>query len=177
MISLGIDPSTSKTGLVALGAEKGNAHLIRHELIKPKTTWTTLAKQQFMWSEILNRIEVIKPDVITIEHYGLNLRNPSAIIPLVGLGEVLRYLIRREGLSYLSPTPAEMKMFATEKGNTKKDGVIAAATQMGYETKSDDMADAFFLSLIGLCFKNTLNGLTQKQREVIGQIKLLEPCK
>jgi hypothetical protein len=43
---------------------------------------------------------------------------------------------------------------------------------MGYEAKTDDMADAFFLSLVGLCSLHALNGLAAKQREIAGQLKL-----
>ncbi|QIG66700.1 crossover junction endodeoxyribonuclease protein [Rhizobium phage RHph_TM16] len=173
MKSLGIDPSTKATGLVLLeGSLQDGAVLIEDKLVKPKTTLSTEQKQTMMWEETMAFIDSWKPDIICIEYYGLNLKNRTAIIPLVTLGGVMRYLMRRAGYQWLEPTPSELKIFATGNGGTKKEGMVKAAGDMGYEAKTDDMADAFFLSLVGLCYLHTLTGLAQKQREIVGQLKL-----
>jgi Holliday junction resolvasome RuvABC endonuclease subunit len=169
---IGIDQSTKATGVVISEGDVPSPPEVIHDvLLKPKTTLDLYDRQTFMWDNIMQLIEDYAPEIVCIEGYGLNLRKPSALIPLVGLGEVLRFQMREAKIPFICPTPAENKIFATGNGNTDKPGMIKAAAVHGYVTKDDNMADAFFLSRLGLCFKHSLHRPTTQQVEVIENLK------
>ncbi|QIG76863.1 crossover junction endodeoxyribonuclease protein [Rhizobium phage RHph_Y1_11] len=170
---MGIDQSTKATGIVLADSSKDMdaPEVIEHILLKPKTTWTLYDKQVFMWEGIMAAIEEYAPDLTCLEGYGMNLRRPTAIIPLVGLGEVLRYLLRQQGKTFIEPKPTQVKQFATGKGNADKPKMISTAKKQGFKTDDDNLADAFFLSHLGLGYLNVLRHLSAEQREIIGQLK------
>ena len=51
---------------------------------------------------------------------------------------------------YLGLTVQEIKMFATGKGNAKKDAMMAAALKLGFKPSSEDEADAIAILKCGM---------------------------
>lgn len=83
--------------------------------------------------------------LVVIEGYSFGAKG-NAVINLGELGGVIRWTLWDRGYTYLEVPPASLKMFATGKGNAKKDEVLAAAIrQLGYMGHSHDEADAMWL--------------------------------
>lgn len=62
------------------------------------------------------------------------------------LGGVIRCALADANIPFVEIPPASLKMFATGKGNAKKDVVLTAAIQkLGYGGNSNDEADALWL--------------------------------
>lgn len=171
MISLGIDPSTKATGIVVLQGDKWTMPALLHAEVVPSST-KKFDNARANVERIAAARKRFKPGVVTIEGYGLNLRNKHAIIPLITLGAVIRYHFALEGLSYLEPTPSEHKLFLTDNGNTKKEKVGEfVAARWGYETKDNNLSDAYGLALIGLAQRNALPDINDSQMTVLMRLK------
>lgn len=82
--------------------------------------------------------------------YGSSLKTKS-IYDLAGLNYLIREkFIEKEGVVFNIATPAEVKKFASGKGNNNKDVMVNLflASHKDFEIvpKNDDIADAFFMS-------------------------------
>lgn len=174
---VGIDQSTSATGLVALLGSKTSLKLADEHLLKLPNKMSKASryeKQFFMLSGI--ETFLTKHDdavLVAIEDYGINLRRPGSIIPLAELGGVIRYYLHAGGRRYIDPKPTHVKQFITGKGSGDKKPMIAAVKKKwGYDPGDDNMVDAFALALMALAMKANFMGLTAEQRAVVGSLSL-----
>lgn len=161
---VGIDPST-KTGLVAL--DLGGQVLREKELTgvgskDPKRMVTLI-------DEVMSYIKA--DDVICIEGFGFA---SQQAIQLGGIGWGIRMALFRRGIPYIEASPAQLKKFATGKGNTKKDEmVLPIYRKWGFENRSDNVRDAYVLAQIAKSIYQKQHivgpflGLTNYQSEVI----------
>ncbi|MCL4743809.1 MAG: crossover junction endodeoxyribonuclease RuvC [Burkholderiaceae bacterium] len=171
--SLGIDLSTSATGLVLLrenGAPRPD--LLHEEEIKPDKV-TGVERSRFIVAHVMELIHGRKPDKIMIEGYSLNMKKASSVIPLVEVGGLLRFMLHLDGFAWYDPRAAEVKKFATGKGNTTKAQMMMhVLKRWGHESKSDNTADAFALAALGLAQANRLPGITMEMRKIAGSLPL-----
>ena len=94
--AIGIDLSTSATGVIVLEARHDAPPVVLHEAeVKPPKGIIGMAAKKVLVTEVMMTIHAWKPKVICLEGYGLNLKNGSSIIPLVEIGGILRRLFRR----------------------------------------------------------------------------------
>ena len=151
MLSLGLDLSCTASGVVAL-TQVGDglpSIVIEHEL-KPKGL-AGAERNRWIATEVMTRVHELKPDLIVLEGYGLNLQHPSSIVPLGELGGVIRFCLHIDGLSWFDPRPSEMKKFATGKGNANKEIVMLEVyKRWGFSAKTNNTADAYVAAAMGL---------------------------
>lgn len=172
---LGIDPSPAKTGLVVLQAtDKVAVPVLRHmSLCRPKPKVKGHDRQSAHASDVIDLLNEFRPALVVIEGYGLNFAHKSSVVPLVELGGLLRYFLRQYEYPYLCPPPGSHKEFITGKGNATKSKIIEVSkSRWGLEAASDDEADAYGLAFIGLAYLGAITGLTQREREILGSLKL-----
>lgn len=175
MISLGVDQATNKTGMVLLGSGSNRPKMLGYYLFKTKASMTAYEKQVFMMEKLESVLVEWKPDQIVLEGYGMNLKNPSAIIPLVELGGLLKFMLRARGIGFIAPEPAKWKQFllGPKKGAAKKEVIAAHILDVfGEAFSTDDLSDAYALAYLGLAFRGEVKGLTSFQREKLGEVKL-----
>ena len=174
MLSLGIDPSTTATGVVLLQSSDGRLPtLVLEREINCKTE-TGVTRSRRMVLEIMEVIHAHKPDKIVVEGYSLNMKKASSVIPLVELGGLLRFMLVIDDLSWFDPRAGEVKKFATGKGNTPKDKIMMfVLKRWAHESFSNNTADAYVLACMGLAHSNKLLGATLDMRTIAGAMKLL----
>lgn len=173
MIALGIDQSTTATGLVVLsGSIKAPPSILLVETYKPPKNIDGMKRVSAILGRIIAVMEEFKPDAIAIENYGLSMKHKSSIVPLVTLGAIIRYYFEQEGIAYFAPTPGEHKRFITGNGSTPKDKIKEwVQIVWDFEAEDGDQADAYGLACIALGNKNQLFDLSLTQREVAWGLK------
>lgn len=146
---IGIDQSLSSTGIVAVH----EGEVVFEELIKTTPT------QRKKWGEIdtLHHICDRVSDIVCElqDQYALEaviLEEPPAHIGgaakriLIGLFYALRLRLPLT----TSVNPKTLKKAFCRNGGASKDEMIAEANKRGFETDSDDLADAYALATIPL---------------------------
>lgn len=174
IVSLGIDPSISGTGLVAL-AERHlvSPHLMLEREISAPKGKSGLQRVQLIALEIMETIHSLKPDVIVVEGYSLHLGHASSVVPLVELGGVLRFLMMLDGLKWLDPRASMLKKFVTGKGTAQKDQMMMwVLKRWGHMSMSNNTADAYGLAAIGLASMNRLHGVSKEMLSISAQLPL-----
>lgn len=148
MRSLGIDLSLTGTGLVLL---EHRTRVIARKVFGTDAEQDLMARCSEVASEVLQWIEVGKPDVICVEDYAIT-PNGGNVIKLVSLGAVIRYFFRQKGISYYTVPPNTLKMFATGKGNAGKEQVMMHVyKKWTFEAVDNNEADAYVLAKMGCC--------------------------
>jgi len=171
---IGIDPSTSATGLVVIDIDDPDLSnpLIAYD-IKPTAKLTGIDRSVFIVTEIMKMVTFYRPVFVVIEGYSLNLRNASSVIPLVELGSLLRFMLRVDKTSWLDPRASELKKFATGKGNAPKDVVMLNAyKKWGFDAANNNIADAYVLAMMGLAHIGELKGATKEMEKIAKSLKL-----
>lgn len=84
-------------------------------------------------------------DLVVIEGYSFGSKG-RAVFDVAELGGCVRFLLHRLGTRYVDVPPSTLKKFATGKGNSPKDAMIAAAIRrFGFAGSDNNEADAFLL--------------------------------
>lgn len=175
MLVLGIDQSTSSTGMVLLTHDAPNRADAYYNF-QPKKKLSKYEKQALLLEKLDIVVREHQPDFIVIEGYGLNLKHPSAIIPLAELSGLLKFWIHASERAYIAPEPGVWKqvLMGEKKGNAKKEDIAAFMFgTMGIEYGVQDLYDAHALAWVGLAFKGMISGLTAFQRGKLGEISML----
>jgi crossover junction endodeoxyribonuclease RuvC len=92
---------------------------------------------------------ILKHDLVVIEGYSYASGNKAHDIG--ELGGVVRLALHEAGIRYEVVPPASLKLYACGVGNASKDDVLLAAVRrLGYEGKSKDEADAYWLYALAM---------------------------
>lgn len=84
-------------------------------------------------------------DVVALEGLAFGAKG-SAILDLAGLAAVVRVALAEAEIAYVDVPPSCLKLFATGKGNAKKDEVLVAAVKkLDYARSDHNEADALWL--------------------------------
>ncbi len=174
MIAMGLDPSTTATGLVVLQGTLRTPPVVMYEQsFKPPKKIGGMKRVSSILGFILAQMDQFKPTGLAVEHYGLNMQHKTSVIPLVTLGAIIRYYFEQEAIPYLSPTPSEHKKFITGNGNTKKELIPSFILEVwGHQPIDGDTADAYGLACMALAHRNALHDATLTMREVAGSMKI-----
>ncbi len=159
--SLGIDLSTSATGLVLL--EEGSNSLPPEVIFETevKSGEKGIARNAQIVADVMAVIQEYNPTKIVLEGYSLSTKNASSIIPLVEIGALLRFMMKIEGYIWYDPRANEIKKFVTGKGNAPKDIVMMhVLKRWGHTSKTNNTADAYVCAAMGLAQCNRLPGST-----------------
>lgn len=161
-VYVGIDPST-KTGLVVIDKE-GNvlqAGELRSEYKDDPRRMLDLAKKL--------RKHLTKYSVVCIENWSYNSSGRGVSVQY-GIGWAFRFVLFEQSIPYAEIAPTSAKKFATGSGRANKQDIInAAEDKFGFATKSDNVADAFFMAHIARAMDNkeVFDSLTNYQKEVV----------
>jgi Holliday junction resolvasome RuvABC endonuclease subunit len=172
VISLGVDASKKATGLVVLEATGTKVPALLLEESVSFANLDGVAKYRAITTRIIEVIDQHKPNRIVLEGYSLNMKHATSVIPLVELGGMIRFMFVLDGHRWLDPRAGELKKFVTGKGGTPKDQMMMYVLhRWGHVSKSNDTADGYGLSCMGLAHANKLPGITEEMRRVVGSLK------
>lgn len=160
---VGIDPAT-RTGFVALDP---NGNVLKAKEITGAGS-TSVRRIRTLANEVF--LHLGSQDVVCVEGFALNARDTNKVSS--GNGWAARMAVDRAGLKYIEPTPGQLKKFVNvaewtgEKGSKKrlkgdevKKLVIASVHEhWGFNTTSDNIADAFVLAKIAEAIHQVNNG-------------------
>lgn len=159
----GLDLST-KTGLVILD-EQGEVELAEEIVAKSKVDPERMLE---IWKRIKNYLNY-ETDKIIIEGFAYNAKG-QAVDFQFGLGWLIRSKLYESGVDYLDVTPSQLKKFATNVGNIKKENMILPIyKKWGFEHDSDNVRDALVLARIGWSMYNQ-ESLLKYEQEVLRNI-------
>lgn len=170
MSVMGIDPSLTSTGYVALlddgGMEAGT-------VVCGGTRGMERLEQI---SGLLMSIATQRhASLIAIEGYAFGAKG-AAMFSLGELGGVIRHRLWKNGFSYIDVPPTMVKKFATGHGNSKKDEIMLAVyKRWDEEFRTSDEADAYVLARIALALTEGDDNLTEFQRDVIKALQSKQP--
>lgn len=143
MLSLGLDISSTSTGVVLL--DSAHAEPVFQGLFKPEADglpYHVRGDQQA--NKLLALLEKHQPDRILIEGYSLG--SATGAEPLITVGAILRYVLHLSGYAWGDVAPSRLKKFAGAA--LKQDMKLAVFKRWGFEHSSDDVIDAYVLALI-----------------------------
>ena len=159
---IGIDPST-KTGLVVL--DEDGTVLVEKEI----TSKVKEDPQRFMdiSEQVIKSVGI--NELICIEGFSYDSRG-RGVSTQYGIGWIIRSDLLRSGSQYIEVSPGGLKKFASGKGNTKKDELaVHIYKKWGFESKSDDIRDAYVLARMAMALDDKLD-LTAYQKETLKKV-------
>lgn len=120
-----------------------------HELIIPPKGLRGIERLRSIRHAVRRRS--IDADLVVIEGYAFA-AHASHAHELGELGGVVRVGLADANIAFVDVPPASLKLFATGRGNAKKEEVLAAAIRkLGYDGHSTDEADAMWLREMAIC--------------------------
>lgn len=178
MVTVGLDLSLAKTGLVVLN-EDGVIHdyrLIKSKPAgdKPSAETRRIVKiAEDIMEAVDNALPDVDPDLVVIEGLAFMARNTSALVQLSGLNYLTRVLLDELKWPFLIVTPSSLKKFITQKGNSDKNVMMMTIYKdYGHEFFDDNICDAFSLAACGLAvLDKPLKEMTIPQKEVVTMLK------
>lgn len=174
LTSLGVDPSTTATGLVLL-RESGTRvpDVVKAWEIKPTGSTNGLERAINITTSIMEIIQEYHPDKIVVEGFSLNTKNASSIIPLVELGTLIRFSMKLDGLKWYDPRATELKKFVCGKGTANKEQVMLQVfKRWGFEAPTNNLADGYGLACMGLAQAGRLPGITLDMQKITGAMAI-----
>lgn len=159
---VGLDLSLTSTGV----ADDEGTRSIRVKL-EPNASETMRVVRLRTLSQLIGKA-CKGADLVVIEGPGFN----AAYSPQHSLGElagVVKVCLLQWGIPFVIVPSTQLKKYATGRGNSTKDAVLAAAIRDGSTAESNDEADAWWLRHIALAHYNgTASNATRRQ--VLDQI-------
>lgn len=168
MIVMGIDPSSTHSGVAVVDSETGRV-LYSGEIVPKKLTG--FDRISFIVFELIRLHAEYKPDHVVIE--GMFIGHASSAVQLVALGSILRYFLWQEDITYIEVPATTLKKFVTGSGTAPKDAVMMHVLKnWGFESASNNVADAVGLAMFGVAHYET-NPVTFKkaQFDVVAQYR------
>lgn len=162
---VGIDPST-KTGFVVLDE---NGEVLVEEEIR-----ATATKDPARMIGIARQVKAyLQPnDKVVIEGFAYGAKG-KAVDFQYGLGWLIRAMLHIEKFGYSDATPSQVKKFASNKGNAKKeDLVLPLYKKWNYEHHSDNVRDALIMAKMAYYMYNP-EGLLSYEQDVLS--KMVKP--
>lgn len=187
MLIIGIDPSLTATGIVVL--RDGKVELA--EKTKNRPELGTIERVRLIRERIIDITENLideeewqAPDLIVIEGFSYGSKGRS-VFEIAYLGWRIREELERlrvdDGIPWLEVPPTQVKQFATGQGKGNKSVIIKEVyKRWGFDTDSDDLADAYVLAKIGEAYLQDSykpDDLNLFQLEVIASLKGEKPKK
>lgn len=142
---MGIDPST-KTGIAVV--DSGKKVIYTEEIeFKKQTGFERISN---IAGRVLELREIYQPDLITIEEMIVG--QASSAITVIQVASILRYFLWQEGVRYWEVNPSTLKKFVSGGGAAKKEEMMMYVLKnWGFQSKTNNIADAVGLAMIGLC--------------------------
>lgn len=168
---IGIDLSFTGTGLVTVDK---NGQLVDQKLIATKpigrNSSDVIVRVDGIRKCIMDYLESKKCELVSIEGFSFGSKG-KALFEIAYLGYRVREDVIRKGILYIEPTPAQVKKFATGKGNASKNIVMLEVyKRWGVEFGNDNLVDAYVLSQIARSVRHDVV-LTKFQKDVVEALK------
>src|SRR5690348_12767107 len=138
--TLGLDLAAGCTGLVVLAANDAAPLLVHEEAVTVKSKG--LQRCSDIAERVLWALEKFAPAEVVVEGYAVSRFGGSAIVS-IELGAIVRYFLKQNGISWLEPTPTQLKKFVLGKQGDKAMMMLGVYKRWGFEPKCDDTADAY----------------------------------
>lgn len=136
--------------LTETGVAYANGGFPRQTTLVPPKGLKGMERLDWIRRQVL--LQAKDADHVLLEGYAFgSARGTSQMHSQGELGGVVRYALWRSlPTRYIDVPPATLKLFATGKGNARKEDVLAAAIRrLGYEGSNHNEADARWLLEIG----------------------------
>lgn len=166
MICMGLDVS-SKTGVAVASWVEDKLEILHGEQIRVPSGSKGMRRAGAIAQRVLELCDIHKPDKIVIEDYAVVFA--GAAITLIEIGAIVRYFLEQEVTpDYVTPTPSTLKKFCTGKGNAPKDVMVKEVyRRWGYNTDSNDVADAVAAAVFGCALFSDYDGLPAQNMEAV----------
>jgi len=146
MLVLGLDPSSNHSGIALVN---GNLEVVYASEIEPKGA-VGFSRLSLIAGTILEVITEYKPDSIVLE--AMFVGHPASAIPIIQVGTIIRYFLWQEGHLFTEVSPTQLKKFVASGGAAKKEEMMMYVQKnWGYTSKSNNIADAVGLAMLGQC--------------------------
>ncbi len=187
MITMGIDPSLTSTGIVVL--RDGEIEIAQTTQNRPELG--TIYRVHLILHQIIGRLNDINdtykpelsqaPDLIVIEGFSYGSKGRS-VFDTAYLGwrirEELERLKNSANTPWIEVTPSQLKKFATSQGTAPKEIILQQIyKRWGVELHDNNQGDAFVLAKIGEAYLGNRGGWTVNQQEIIAALKGEKPAK
>jgi len=117
-------------------------------VLKPAKSLSGAARLDMIERLVMTLMEPA-PDLVVIEGYAYGRPNQAAHIG--ELGGVIRLALHRAGHVFVDVPPANLKKYATGKGNASKPDVrVGVLQRFGHDIADDNSCDAFVLRAMAL---------------------------
>lgn len=166
----GIDPSLTSTG-ICLGTDPEKFSIeCRGSKKRGETVIDRIQRYEGLIGLILATLEKARPKLILIEEYAYS-KNMGGQMYLGEFGGLLRYHLIDYTPHVIEVTASCLKKFATGKGNSPKDVVMAhLAKDTGRLFTNNDEADSFVLFQMALCIVGRQKPRNEAQREAVAKV-------
>lgn len=114
------------------------------------------------------------PGTVVIEGYGYAGPSPHTLVTLVEIGTAIRMVLDQAAdCKVVEVAPTALKKFVTGSGNAKKDSMMLEIyKRWGFDTKSNNISDAYGLARIGVALSvPEADWVTKFQVEVLSKLK------
>lgn len=160
---VGIDPSLTGTGLVALSGDKSYSKVIH-------TKERGLERMKLICDEVEQFLDYHDTEIACIEGFSYGSKG-KAIYEIGGLGYLLRMILYNKDYEWYEIPPSTLKKFATGKGNAKKHEVaVAVQKRWGFEAPTEDEIDAYVLARMAQALGEDVK-LTSSQQQIINDMR------
>jgi crossover junction endodeoxyribonuclease RuvC len=169
---IGIDPSLTGTGVVALSTDDLYTELIKSKPSgeKPIDELLRIKKIVCKVMDFIQKYDGIK--LVVMEALAMNSRNSSALTQLSGLNYLLRNELYEKTLPFIIVAPTSLKKFITGKGNCPKELILMEVYKhYGKEFRDNNLADAYGLAKTGEALLDKNIKLNKQQQEVINLLE------
>lgn len=152
---LGLDLSLTATGFYLIHDDKYMAFEIN---TKPSDFETDIERADHIANCIINNIKGMKIDFIAMEDYFSGAQ-PQSVIKLAILGTMVRSRLLDNGYCFMAFAPTQIKKFETGSGIAPKDNMLKSVFKKhGFDTTSNNVADACAIAYLGKGYYEWLNG-------------------
>lgn len=175
MLAVGIDPSLTSTGIVALDDE---ANVVVAEALRPAKGLTAAARlddlhDQFsrLLDQLISPAPACASALVALEGYGYSANSQR----LAELGEwvgLVKWELWRRRVGMFIVAPARLKKWVTGKGTAQKDEMrLAVFKRWRFEHPSNDVVDAYGLARLALAILGVQEDMTSAQAQVVSSIR------
>lgn len=168
-IAIGIDSSLSNTALCFYSPSQATTPHTECRNAGPVAPgMARFRRYEQLVNAIVDLCGEATPGIVTIEGYSYASKG-RAILTMAEFGGLLRY--RLALFDPIEVSPAELKKWATGKGNANKTQVVVALTRRyGVEYSTDDEYDAFALAKIGAQYRGWEEPKAVSERAVVQKL-------
>ena len=158
MIILGIDPGVATVGFGVIRAEGSAQTMIRCGVISTPADMRLSARLTQIYNDLLQLIDMFKPDVIAIEELFFNTNHKTGIAVAHGRGVILLAGETR-GIPMYEYTPLQVKQAVAGYGRADKKQVmemVRRLLKLDTVAKPDDASDALAIAICHARFAGSI---------------------